>query len=137
MTELEIRLHAKAFREAIIKAGKGALITLDNFPTGSCGDASILLATYLEELGYGSFDYVCGSRNGHSHAWLEKDGLIVDITADQFPEIKKMVFVGNEHRWHDEFCEDLERYKVSINDYDSHTRTSLIQAYHNIRNLVR
>ena len=56
MTELEIRLHAKAFREAIIKAGKGVLITLDNFPSGSCGDASILLAAYLEELGYVRFD---------------------------------------------------------------------------------
>lgn len=136
-TELEIRLRARAFREAIIKAGQGVLLTLDNFPAGSCGDASILLATYLEELGYGRFDYVCGSRNGHSHAWLAKDGLIVDITADQFPEIKEMVFVGNEHHWHGEFCEDPERYKVRINDYDSHTRTSLTQTYHNIRNLVK
>lgn len=137
MSHIEkIRLHAKAFREAIIKAGRGTLITLDNFPGGSCGDASLLLATYLEELGYGIFDYVCGAKNGHSHAWLEKNGLIVDITADQFPEIKQTVFVGYEYRWHDEFDENRERQKIKINDYDSYTKTSLTQAYDKIRYLV-
>jgi hypothetical protein len=47
-TELEITRYAIAFREAITKAGKGVLITLDNFPAGPCGNASILLATYLQ-----------------------------------------------------------------------------------------
>lgn len=136
--ELEIKLHAKKFRDAIVRAGKGVLLTLDNFPFGSCGDASILLAEYLEELGYGSFDYVCGSRNDSSHAWIEKDGMIVDITLDGFPENKETVFVGIEHPWHDQFCEDPYRIdNIRIDRWDPHTRANLTRAYHIIRDHVK
>jgi hypothetical protein len=36
--------------------------------------------------GQEGFVYVCGMRDGRSHAWLEREGLIVDITGDQFPD---------------------------------------------------
>ncbi|OPZ87669.1 MAG: hypothetical protein BWY74_03344 [Firmicutes bacterium ADurb.Bin419] len=39
---------------------------------GSCGDASLLLGKYLDEMGLGQFDYVCGELGRQSHAWLEK-----------------------------------------------------------------
>lgn len=63
---------------------------LPNFPRGACGHCSEMLALYLtQKLGI-TPDYV--SRNliaadgssDHGHAWLEWDGLLIDISGDQF-----------------------------------------------------
>lgn len=60
------------------------------FPTGQCGNASNLLAQYLIDNGISSILYVNGTYYGEnsydsqSHAWLVVEGLIVDITAEQF-----------------------------------------------------
>ena len=35
-----------------------------------------------------------------THAWLEQDGLVVDITADQFADVDHAVVVGFESAWH-------------------------------------
>ena len=41
--------------------------------------------------------------------WLERDGIIVDITADQFSgEISNPVLVTNDHSWHDTWPEQQE-----------------------------
>lgn len=87
---------AMAFRTACERADRGTLETLfvrfDAFPRGACGDAAVLLGTYLEERGAGSFEYVGGERGSQAdgtygtHAWLEQaaGGWLVDITGDQF-----------------------------------------------------
>lgn len=49
----------------------------------------------LEHRGIGEFFYVCGMKDGASHAWLEVDGLIVDITGDQFPD-RLGIYVENQ-----------------------------------------
>lgn len=52
-----------------------------NFPRGCCGDTSNLLAKYLTEHNILA-EYVWGiNNNGQSHAWLESQGTIIDITS--------------------------------------------------------
>lgn len=64
--------------------------SFNHFPRGCCGDASDLLGEYLLEHEIHSI-YVCGKlyleepeEGFQSHAWLTVDGLIADITGDQF-----------------------------------------------------
>ena len=84
-----------AFRRAVVECDAvSSCVMLEDFPFGSCGAASELLAQYLEDNGYGAFDYVLGEDGGQSHAWLEQDGLIVDITLDQFEDYDCAVFVS-------------------------------------------
>ncbi|HEX6367580.1 MAG TPA: hypothetical protein VF006_01530 [Longimicrobium sp.] len=106
-----IRQHAAAFRRALEAVAPGSCASaLRQFPLGSCGDVTDLLGTYLGEKGAGEFDYILGEkrrpekRGGYlSHAWLERDGLIVDITADQFPEVSEPVIVTSASPWHRSF----------------------------------
>lgn len=57
------------FRNAIVAYGiKKLPISFHEFPMGSCGDASLLLGKYFEEMGLGQFDYVCGELGRQSHA---------------------------------------------------------------------
>ena len=90
------RLHqlASAFRRAIEQADREKLsIAFREFPHGSCGETALLLGTFLKSRDMGTFQYVCGWCYGQSHAWLEKDGLIIDITADSFSGVSKPVIV--------------------------------------------
>jgi len=84
---------AAAFRRAIEETP--VLVrpfTMSELPHGSCGDAALLLGTYLAEAGFPEFLYVSAERGMKSdntwtsHAWLAKGSLVVDITADQFDD---------------------------------------------------
>jgi hypothetical protein len=71
------------FGEAILRADRSRLpITLQSFPHGACGDASLLLGEFLAAHGYTRCAYVSGAlthdRHFQSHAWLDVDGIIVD-----------------------------------------------------------
>ncbi len=129
---------AQKFRRAIETSNKSALpVTLQNFPHGSCGDVVLLLGTYLLESGYGEFGYALGERGDlrtntwKSHAWLEKKNLVVDITADQFPEISENVIVCLDSGWHKQFNGKIEN-KADYRIYDHHTVASLDNAYNEI-----
>jgi len=81
--------------------------TLERFPNGACGDAVLLLGTYLFEIGEAPFDKVCGLRGAAeegkelpSHAWFERDDLIIDITADQFEDMDEKVIIRRGSEWH-------------------------------------
>lgn len=79
------------------------------FPAGACGDAAQLLGAYLTDSGVHGFVYVCGSRGSKddgtwtSHAWIERASLVVDITADQFPDAPTPVIVSDDSEWHRSF----------------------------------
>ena len=65
-------------------------IGVAEFPNGCCDDASLLLAAYLTDHGFAGALRVHGEYGGEkselsSHVWLELDGWIIDITADQVP----------------------------------------------------
>ena len=59
---------------------------IQGFPPGCCGIISELMGDYLNTVGIGEFGYVCGMKDGASHAWLEVDELIADITGGQFSD---------------------------------------------------
>lgn len=75
-------------------------LTLQSFPNGACGDASILLAHHLSRHGYGPYRYVCGRHGDASHVWLTDGEVIIDITADQFADFDTPVFVAASSSWH-------------------------------------
>lgn len=87
----EVSKASREFRAAIDAAGpepwarKGM-----EFPSGACGHAAELLGRYLIDRLHIVPDYVnrvahenLGGWHG-SHAWLEWNGLTIDITGDQF-----------------------------------------------------
>jgi hypothetical protein len=76
-----------------------------SFPKGVCGAICFLLGHYLRENGFPGAEYVNGIRpsDGESHAWIETEGIIVDITADQFAEISEAVIVTADTTWHRQF----------------------------------
>jgi len=66
--------------------------------------------------------YACGQQHPElnpqqSHAWLEVDGLIVDVTHDQFPKTGLTGWVFESSSWHARFC-DVERRDLCLNSRD-------------------
>ena len=84
-------------------------IPMSNFPKGACGDGSLLLGAFLVDSGFSGFEYVSAERGSHenetwaSHGWLAKGDLVVDITADQFPDGPAKVVVAEPSIWHSQF----------------------------------
>ncbi len=101
-----IRDVAQRFRAALEQAGPFSLAGLRQFPAGACGDTCRLLAEYMHRSGLGEFAIVTGWRRPQmiTHAWLTRDGVIVDITADQFAEVDDAVIVGRTSPWHSTWC---------------------------------
>jgi hypothetical protein len=128
----QIKRSAAAFRNALERSDLGFLPTLADFPNGSCGDAALLLGRFLRDSGFGDFDYVCGEAidagRTQTHAWLQRDGLIIDITADQFDGVDASVLVTHNHEWHDRFRSEV-KHIADWTIYDDNTRSSLARAY--------
>ena len=110
--DAKIEAHAKAFRKALDRADWAALpIPYHEFPRGSCGAVCEVLNRFLTERVGVKFQQASGTRTVDgdrcSHAWLELDGLIVDITSDQFG-LPPFV-VSYDSPWHRGFG-DVERH---------------------------
>lgn len=90
---------------------------------------------YLKVQGLGSFDYVLGKRGKggkrHSHAWLQQGPIIVDITADQFPEIDHAVIVSDGSVWHAAFEAEI-LHEADFMIYDTYTVATLVAVYQRI-----
>lgn len=97
-----VRDTAMRFRVALEQGGV-RLDSLAGFPRGSCGDASELLGQYLSDSGLGTWSYRDGMQSDpfFTHAWVERNGLILDITADQFPDVSEPVLLTADRTWHD------------------------------------
>lgn len=114
-----LRQFCTQFRRALVES-KGLLtsVALNQFPFGACGDTSMLLGYYLDTKGCGEFEYVLGMRyvwndeykiyNQLSHAWLEKDGIAVDLTATQFPFFGDFVHIAPKRKYRMAF--DIRRH---------------------------
>ena len=129
---------AKEIRTALLACEKKDLfITLQDFPNGACGDASYILAKYLEENRCGQFDYVAGKRwpKFYSHAWLEQNGVIVDITADQFEGVNSEVIVTSDRSWHLQFEED-DRHVADFERFDENTVSNFRASYKQVLNKI-
>lgn len=77
------------------------------FPLGACEGASLFHGNMLKELFPESeVAYVKGYKsNGEMHFWLDVDGLVYDITADQFSGISAPIFGAVMHPLEADFCE--------------------------------
>ena len=100
-----------------------------NFPLGCCGDTSKLLAYLLyQQFGivsevlagcYYESDHkfpASGLSNGNSHAWLVVDGMIVDLTADQFKDRgynNLPVMITSDTKFHDIFANRNSSFQPS------------------------
>jgi len=99
---------AYEFREGIERCDKRHFPKrASDFPRGVCGHVARLVGTFLEDMGLGKSIHVSGIRfdeswyGDHTHAWLEFQGIIVDITASQFEAVTEPVIVTRHSAWHD------------------------------------
>lgn len=137
----EVRLFeiAQKFRHAIektdfseIKVGLEANLRMKKFPVESCTHICSILGAYLtteyklepllevhahidDEKGIIAF-----------HRWLEHDGIIIDITADQFAWVKTPVIVSKNSSFHKEYAKVMSSY---CNKFDINYEQYLINLY--------
>ncbi|ONN64870.1 hypothetical protein BTM36_19780 [Herbaspirillum sp. VT-16-41] len=95
---------ASAVRQAIERC-EPTMRPWPSFPLGACGDTSLILGQVLEDESIPGFMYICGNKrkadgHGATHAWLQNGPWIVDITADQFPDVDQPVIVTSDSAWH-------------------------------------
>ncbi|MFF1908288.1 hypothetical protein [Kitasatospora sp. NPDC058218] len=112
--EILVRGTAERFRAALVQIRPNLdprdwdLGGFIEFPDSSCEDSSTLLAVYFAESGLGAWEVVSGGSPDvglGSHAWVEQDGLIVDITASQQEWPNPDVWLTSRPGWHDQFNE--------------------------------
>jgi hypothetical protein len=131
-----ILMLASRFRCALEKSDATKLSRgLQDFPRGACGEASLLLGIYLQENGIRNVEYVWGAAGVRSHAWLEVDGTIIDITADGFEDVDDSVLVTTDSSWHSRF-EEQSRREVNLENCPPETAASLKRAYREIVRVV-
>ncbi len=120
MNIVELRKIALAFRKSFESADlRQAPGNLPYFPDGCCTCASLFIATFLRDkygLNFKRID--SGHRNGSPHEWIEIDGIIVDITADQYKDSSSAVIVKEKSSWHSNFkgCQISDKY-LSLYEY--------------------
>jgi hypothetical protein len=137
-TDDDVDLAARRFRGACERLERPGLPGLQYFPKGACGDTSRLLAQYLRECGLGESTLVTGWRvragmRCQSHAWLERDGVIVDLTADQFDQ--PPIIVTRSSTWHGSWPEQQRHsHRVGL-DYYSPT-SAADHDYRRLRDLA-
>ena len=91
-TDADVEREARVFRLAIETAGQEPWRGHNNmtYPRGCCAHASELLARHLKERLGISTELVSQNVSGEiggwhgGHAWLEWNGLVIDISGDQF-----------------------------------------------------
>lgn len=110
MDTVRILEIARQFRTAIESIPPEARpIGMQCFPRGACGDAALLFGALLVDRSIPGFEYICGERGSKSdntwvsHAWLQRNDLVVDLTADQFSDAPADVIVASPSTWHMQF----------------------------------
>ena len=115
---------AESLRKVLETVNKNALpITFKNFPAGSCGTTCLIFIKYLISKGFVAEEIykVAGWKNGKSHAWLEIEDYIIDITADQFPGKNPIIITNSNKNWHQSFSVDqkyIEKFLHDSHEYD-------------------
>lgn len=124
-----VRRKCDTFRNAIRLCGENAVGDpgfgwTRRFPRECCDHASKLLFILLYQSGCRGISYVradCGDDG--LHVWLQWKDLIIDITADQFPEFDSYVLTPNSV-WHDS-------QRIVERTFASHGSSEL-EAYENL-----
>lgn len=86
---VKLEVVVSACRRGLESLSEARGSTFNRFPAGACGVASDIVGRIVWETLQRHGVYVCGT--GHpllppqaSHAWFEVDGVVIDITYDQF-----------------------------------------------------
>ena len=94
---------------------------LARFPAQCCDHAMRILALHLSHLGFKELAKARGERRAGAvpdyHVWLVCQGVILDITADQFSEGQGPVVVTRRSSWHTAWKperESLDEYRLSL-----------------------
>ena len=72
---------------------------------------------------------------GYTRAWIEREGLLVDVTADQFPGIETPVMVTRSLGWHAQFTSiggDDRPARIDIDIFDEANQARLHSIYERI-----
>ncbi len=106
---LKLQTIADACRRGLLSLRETRGSTFKGFPCGSCGVASDIVGRVIWETLQLKGTYICGTRHplldpNASHAWYEVDGLIIDITHDQFLDtgLSGWIFQAGD-TWHSQF----------------------------------
>jgi hypothetical protein len=116
---------ACAFREQLSRLKDlGELpVGMEHFPAGCCGVVSEMLGDYLRTHHGLDVEYVWGDNDWGDHAWLECEGVVIDITSDQFQN-RPPVFFAAKDSWYTSWEEAL-RVPVSSGCLDHDNRRLL------------
>ena len=129
-------------RNILLSIGHELGSPFNRFPEACCGDSVLILGAFLKEQGFGTFFRVGGKRgvrnvsmdNWCSHAWAKKDGVIVDITSDQFSDFPGKFVIEGVSAFHDTFNQEGEVQPASFLGYDENTRNRFDRVYQLIMN---
>ena len=143
----QLRIHVTEFYCALLTAIECESSFSEHhrfrsFPRDCCDWASEILVLYLNEKSYRNMRLVTGCRTTGSidtprHTWVEVDGIIVDVTAWQFKDMKgKEITVSNESKWHGEWdilprdCAKIDAETVSrLNDAPQGDLYAILRGY--------
>tara|TARA_R110001599_G_scaffold253132_2_gene453358 strand:+ start:698 stop:1114 length:417 start_codon:yes stop_codon:yes gene_type:complete len=102
-------VHSIAFSVRVFLINNGENVRLPyiwEFPRNCCESASFLLAECILIFHPQSEVYIVRSRKGsENHIWVEVEGLVYDITLDQFHEFGEPVIGGDMASYHFQFTD--------------------------------
>ena len=91
----------KAFEDSDLSKAPGFL---PHFPEGCCSWATWMIGHFLKFEMCQSVEEINAERALLSgtipHAWLSADGIIIDITSDEFEDSEERVIVSRNSDWH-------------------------------------
>ena len=91
----------KAFEDSDLSKAAGSL---PHFPEGCCNWATWMIGHFLKFEMCQSVEEINAERASRSgtisHAWLSADGIIIDITSDEFEDSEERVIVSRNSDWH-------------------------------------
>ncbi|GED72596.1 hypothetical protein BRE01_62980 [Brevibacillus reuszeri] len=129
----QLRDYGGAFRKAIQTMPLSEFPRssfFERFPRGCCGDTSTLFSKFLQSKGIETH-YVWGMWGEYSHAWLELDDILIDLTADQFDGVTEEVMVTSNRQWHSRFTVHNKK-KIDFDNFNEYNATRLRAIYNNI-----
>ena len=105
-----------AFEDSDLSKAPGFL---PHFPEGCCSWSTWMIGHFLKFEMCHSVEEINAERASLPHAWLSADGIIIDITSDEFEDSEARVIVSRNSDWHKTWSivETIEIQRIDT--YDS------------------
>jgi len=137
---IEMAMRFRAAIESIPPEARP--ICMQSFPRGACGDTALLFGAFLVDQEVSGFKYIRGERGSQendtwtTHAWLQRDDLVVDLTADQFPDAPAGVIVSSQSIWHAQFQTEVGS-ESDFRQYSGYGANLLYPMYANVLSVIQ